>query len=118
MSDYFESGCYITAVFPDGTVDADDTCYSKHAEAQRQGRVRMSAFAKRKQRYIRLKRLQANLGNVMRAAGNPAVQYGARDLGMVPSVVAKRRSTLVLGLPDGAKSASVTLQYKFCEKDH
>ena len=44
MSDYFESGCYITAIFPDGTVDADDTCYPKHAEALKQSRRLRGAF--------------------------------------------------------------------------
>ncbi len=37
---------------------------------------------------------------------------------MVPSVLAKLRSTLVFGLLDRAKSASVTLQYKLCGKEH
>ena len=86
--------------------------------AQRQGKVRMDAFAKRKQRFVRLKKLRAKIGTVMRAAGNPAVQYGARAVGLAPSVLARLRSSMVLGLPARTKSASVTLQYKLCGKEH
>ena len=74
--------------------------------AQRQGRIRMNAFEKR----IRLKKPGAKVGNVMRAAGNPSVQYGAKAMGVTPSVLAKLRQTMAMGLPDRAKAASVTLQ--------
>ena len=43
--------------------------------AQRQGNIRMNAFEKRKQRFIRFKKLSAKVGSLMRAAGNPSVQY-------------------------------------------
>lgn len=54
----------------------------------------------------------------MRAFGNPAVQYGAKVVGMTPSVFAKLRTTITLGLPDRAKAASVTLQFKLCGNEH
>ena len=54
----------------------------------------------------------AKVGNLMRAAGNPSMQYGAKAVGMTPSVLARLRSIMVKGLPDRAKSASTTLQFK------
>ena len=80
--------------------------------AQRQGRIRMNASEKRKRRFIRLKKLGAKVGNVVRAAGNLSVQYGAKAMGMTPSVLAKLRQTMAMGLPDRAKAASITLQFK------
>ena len=44
MSDHFPAGCYIIAVFPDGTFDADDTCYVKHADALKHKRRLLGVF--------------------------------------------------------------------------
>ena len=38
MTHQFKPGCYLYAVFPDGTDEADPTCYRQHGEAQKQVR--------------------------------------------------------------------------------
>ena len=48
----------------------------------------------------------------MRAAGNPAVQYGTKVVGMTPSVLERLRRSMAQGLSESAKSASTTLQFK------
>ena len=48
MTHQFKPGCYLYAVFPDSTDEADPTCYRKHGEAQQKVRRLLGALPETK----------------------------------------------------------------------
>ena len=76
-----------------------------------QSRVRMNAAEKRKSRFLKLKRMGGRIRNVHRAATMPAVMHGTRVVGMPPAVLRRLRRLMLIGQPQRAKSASLTLQF-------
>lgn len=58
-----------------------------------------------------LKRAGARIRNVAQGEVVSGTAYGTKVIGMLPSTLHKLRQTIVIALPDRAKSASITLQY-------
>ena len=79
-------------------------------------RKRLNAIEKRALRLKRLKQIGARVRSISQIEIALGTSYGAKVIGMTVSVLHQLRWTMVLALPNRAKSASVSLQYLSSDK--